>query len=64
MKRPRLPDELVEFFEEKKEHPNQNLGEIMIEEFPELEEEIEDDSGSLFEDKTGEEDLFDGDLFR
>jgi len=51
-RRPRLPDELVELFEEKKEHKNQNIGDIMLEEFPELEDELEKrekDKDSLFE---------------
>lgn len=39
-RRPRLPDELVELFEEKKEHKNQNIGDILLDEFPELEEEL------------------------
>lgn len=41
-RRPRLPDELVELFEEKKEHRNQNIGDILLKEFPELEDELKE----------------------
>jgi len=41
MKRPRIPDDLFEVLEEKKSHPNENIGDVMKEEFPELEEEME-----------------------
>jgi len=40
-RRPRMPDELVELFEEKKEHRNQNIGDILLDEFPSLAEELE-----------------------
>jgi len=41
-KRPRMPDDLVELFEDKKEHRNQNIGEVLIQEFPELEDELKE----------------------
>jgi len=50
-RRPRLPDELMELFEEKKDHKNQSIGDILLDEFPELEDELkerEKEDDSLF----------------
>jgi len=51
-RRPRLPDELMELFEEKKEHKNQSIGDVLLDEFPELEDELQErnkeEKGSLF----------------
>lgn len=50
-RRPRIPDDLMELFEEKKEHKNQSIGDILLDEFPELEDELKErnkDEDSLF----------------
>jgi len=46
-----MDDDLFEVLEEKKSHPNENIGEVMKEEFPELKKELE-------EKKQGKEQLF------
>jgi hypothetical protein len=58
-RRPRLPDELVELFESKKEHKNQNIGDIILDEFPELEDELQERKKSQ-EKSDLDTDLFDG----
>lgn len=58
-RRPRLPDELVELFEDKKEHKNQNIGDIILDEFPELEDELQERKKSQ-EKSDLDTDLFDG----
>ena len=52
-RRPRLPDELVELFEEKKEHKNQNIGDILLDEFPELEDELQERKQKEKDEKLG-----------
>jgi hypothetical protein len=54
-RRPRMPDDLMELFMDKKEHKNQNIGDILLQEFPELEDELEER-----ENKGSETDLFEG----
>ena len=58
-RRPRMPDELVELFEEKKEHKNQNIGDILLEEFPELEDELKQRKNNKKEEEL-DKDLFEG----
>jgi hypothetical protein len=58
-RRPRLPDELVELFESKKDHKNQNIGDIILDEFPELEDELQERKKSQ-EKSDLDTDLFDG----
>lgn len=48
-RRPRMEDNLFELLEDKKEHRNQSIGEVLMQEFPELEEQLE---------KTKDEELF------
>jgi len=48
-RRPRMEDNLFELLEDKKEHRNQSIGEVLMQEFPELAEELE---------KTKDEELF------
>lgn len=59
-KRPRMPDELVELFEDKKEHRNQNIGEIMLEEFPELEDELKERESRKKKENELDTELFEG----
>lgn len=54
-----MPDELVELFEEKKEHRNQSIGEIMLDEFPSLEDELKERKQKQKEEKL-DTDLFEG----
>ena len=62
VRRPRMQDEVFELFEDKKENDKENIGDVILREFPELEEEIEDkQEEKLFEEEKGS-DLFDGDL--
>jgi len=42
-RRPRMPDDLFEVLEEKKDHRNQSIGEVLLKEFPELEDELDQD---------------------
>lgn len=44
-----MEDNLFELLEDKKEHRNQSIGEVLMQEFPELEEQLE---------KTKDEELF------
>jgi len=48
-RRPRMNDNLFELLEDKKENKNQSIGEVLMQEFPELEEQLE---------KTKDEELF------
>lgn len=52
-RRPRMEDNLFELLEDKKEHRNQSIGEVLIQEFPELEEQLEknDKDEKLFEEE-------------
>jgi len=61
-KRPRMPDEVFELFEDKKENDKENIGDVILREFPELEKELEDkqENEKVFQEE--ETDLFDGDL--
>lgn len=59
-RRPRMPDELVELFEDKKEHRNQNIGEIMLEEFPELEDELKERENRKKKETDLDTELFEG----
>jgi hypothetical protein len=59
-KRPRMPDELVELFEDKKEHRNQNIGEVMLEEFPELEDELKKRENRKKKETDLDTELFEG----
>lgn len=64
VRRPRMPDEIFELFEDKKESDKENIADVMLREFPELEKELEDrkkQEEKLFEDKD-DNDLFDGGL--
>jgi len=47
-RRPRMDDDLFEFLDSKKEHPNQGIGEVLRNEYPEIEE-------ALSEQKKGDE---------
>jgi len=56
VRRPRMEDELFELFEDKKQNDKENIGDVIIREFPEIEEELqekeqvfEEDSKELFE---------------
>jgi len=53
-RRPRFPDELFEFLDDKRKHKNQNLGDVLVEEFPEIEDELEKNK------RSKEESLFEG----
>lgn len=48
-----MSDELFKVLEEKKEHPNQSIDDVLINDFPELEDEINE--------KKGEEEIFEED---
>jgi len=41
-KRPRFPEDLFEELEKKKEHPNENIADVLFREAPELEEKFGD----------------------
>jgi len=64
-RRPRMRDDLFELFEEKKDHKNQGIDEILLEEFPELEDELkkrkQEKRENLFTDD--DDSLMDTDLF-
>lgn len=54
-RRPRLDDDLFEALEDKKENPNENIGDVLTREFPEIEQLLENGS----EEETNKlEDLF------
>jgi len=63
VRRPRMQDEVFELFEEKKESDKENIGDVILREFPELEQEIEDkqENEKVFQEEKSS-DLFDGDL--
>lgn len=63
VRRPRMPDEVFELFQDKKESDKENIGDVILREFPELEQEIEDkqENEKVFQEEKGS-DLFDGDL--
>lgn len=65
-RRPRMQDDLFELFEDKKEHNNQSIGEVLLNEFPELEKELEEkkekQDQELFSEEEIETDLMDGGL--
>lgn len=64
-RRPRMQDDLFELFQDKKEHDNQSIGEVLLNEFPELEEELEQkkqENQELFSEEELETDLMDGGL--
>lgn len=54
-----MPDDLFELFEDKKEHRNQGIGEVLLDEFPELEEELKERERKQREDEL-DTDLFEG----
>lgn len=59
--RPRIRDDLMELFQEKKEHRNQSIGDILLEEFPKLEKELEErKSRKRNREKSLDTDLFEG----
>lgn len=58
-RRPRLDDKLFELFESKKKHRNQSIGDVLLDEFPELEDELEKRERKQKEDELNS-DLFEG----
>lgn len=58
-RRPRMDDDLFEFLDEKKEHPNQGIGEVLRKEYPEIEEELTEKE----KDKKKESFLLEDNLF-
>jgi len=59
--RPRIRDDLMELFQEKKEHRNQSFGDILLQEFPKLEKELEErNSREKNREKSLDTDLFEG----
>lgn len=58
-----MQDEVFELFEDKKESDKENIGDVILREFPELEQEIEDkqENEKVFQEEKSS-DLFDGDL--
>lgn len=54
-----MDDDLFEFLDEKKEHPNQGIGEVLRKEYPEIEEELTEKE----KDKKKESFLLEDNLF-
>jgi len=59
VRRPRMEDELFELFEDKKQNDKENIGDVIIREFPEIEEELQEKE-QVFEENS--EELFEGGL--
>lgn len=57
-----MPDEVFELFEDKKESDKENIGDVILREFPQLEEELQQrqEKETVFEEE--DTDLFDGNL--
>jgi len=59
VRRPRMEDELFELFEDKKQNDKENIGDVILREFPEIEEELQEKE-QVFEENS--EELFEGGL--
>ena len=54
-----MEDELFELFEDKKQNDKENIGDVILREFPEIEEELQEKE-QVFEENS--EELFEGGL--